>query len=169
MMSERLDGRLDEQQAARLDEHLETCEECQIEWENLQALDQLLRSVPMAEAPVRVRVQVMARLSRRDQARRAIAGGTTLTLGAVALVLLGLAPVLLGLLGTTGILPALANGGPVTAIQFFSFVESVGQALLVVVEALALPLLGLALAGLLLAVVLNGLWIGAARRVRGSR
>ena len=166
MMSMRLDGRLDNAEIALLEDHLTGCNACQAEWRKLQALDSLLVSAPMAQPPVRLRVQVMARLSRREQARRALIGGATLTLGTVALALLALAPALLGLLNATGIAPALIVGGPETVAQLMTFLGTIGRALLVLIEKFALPLASLAMCSLVVALALNSLWMGAVRRLR---
>lgn len=169
MMSERLDDRLDSVEIALLDEHLAACDVCQAEWRRLQALDTLFASAPMVQPPVRMRVQVMARLNRRDQARRVIVGGTALMLGTVALALLALAPLLLDLLEATGVLPALLSGGPATAVSLLAFVGSAGRALLALLETAAIPLAFLGMCGLAMVLTLNGLWIGALRRVRVTR
>lgn len=169
MMSERLDDRLNSAEIALLDEHLAACGVCQAEWQGLQALDTLFASAPMVQPPVRMRVRVMARLDRRNQARRAIVGGTALTLGTVALALLAMAPLLLGLLDATGVLPALLSGGPATAASLLAFVGSAGRALMALLETVAIPLAFLGLCGLAMALTLNGLWIGAVRRVRATR
>ncbi|MEE8390587.1 MAG: zf-HC2 domain-containing protein [Anaerolineae bacterium] len=166
MMSMQLDGRLDDAEITLLEDHLTGCSECQAEWRSLRALDSLLFSAPMVHPPVRMRVQVMTRLSRRDQARRAIIGGTALTLGTVALALLALAPVLFGLLNATGIAPALIVGGPETVAQLMTFLGTIGRALLVLIEKFALPLASLGMCSLLTALALNSLWMGAVRRLR---
>ncbi len=168
MMSARLDGRLDNTEVALLKDHLAGCSACQAEWHRLQALDSLLASAPMMHAPVRLRVHVMARLNRREQARRAIIGGTALALGTVALALLALAPILLGLLDTTGIAPALVSGGPETIVQLLALLGAVSRALLVLAEKFAVPLTFLGLFSLAMALVLNSLWIGAVRRLRAA-
>jgi len=168
MMSARLDGRLDSTEVTLLEDHLVECGACQAEWHRLQALDGLLASAPMVRAPVRLRVQVMARLSRREKARRAIIGGTALTLGTVALALLALAPLLLGLLDVTGIAPALISGGPETIAQLLAVMGTVGRALLVLAEKFAAPLAFLGLFSLTLALALNRLWIGAVRYLRAA-
>ncbi len=169
MMSERLDDRLDSADSALLDEHIAACGACQAEWRSLQALDTLFSSAPMAQPPLRVRVQVMTRLARRDQARRAVAGGATLMLGTVSLALLALAPIFLGFLDATGILPTLISGGPPTVVQLLAFLGSAGRVLLALTKTAAVPLAFLSLCGLTMTLVLNGLWIGALRRVRATR
>jgi len=169
MMSEWLDDRLDDAEVAVLEDHLSRCSECQAEWSRLQALDTLLSAAAMVRPPVRMRVQVMARLSRRDQARRAIIGGTALGLGTVALAFLALAPVIVGLLDATGVAPALISGGPATIAQLLSFTGAIGRALLVLAETFAVPLAFLSLCSLALALALNRLWLGAVRRLHTAR
>jgi anti-sigma factor RsiW len=169
MMSMRLDGRLDSTEIALLEDHMAQCKACQAEWQRLQALDRLFSSASMAPAPVRVRVQVMTRLERRDQARRAIIGGTTLTLGTVALILLLAAPALFGLLNAAGIAPALVYGGPQTLAHLLGAGEAMGDTLFTLADRLVVPLAVAGLCGLVTALTLNGLWIGVIRRLRSSR
>jgi predicted anti-sigma-YlaC factor YlaD len=169
MMSVRLDGRLDDADSALLDEHMAGCEECQGEWERVQAIDRLLSAAPVVQAPVRVRVQVMTRLERRDKARRALVGGTALTLGTVALAVLAVSPLLLGLLNVTGIAPALIHGGPKTVSQLVGYGGTMGRTCIGMVDSLVIPLVAIGLCGLVSALVLNGIWIGAMRRLRAPR
>jgi predicted anti-sigma-YlaC factor YlaD len=169
MMSLRLDGRLDSAEGALLNDHLAECEACRAEWQSLQALDSLLASAATIAAPIRVRVQVMTRLERRDKARRAIIGGTTLALGSVALALLLVAPVLLGLLDAVGIAPALIRGGPTTLLHLLGAGETLGRTYIGLIGSLIIPLAILGLCGVTMALALNGLWIGAMRRLRASR
>jgi predicted anti-sigma-YlaC factor YlaD len=169
MMSLRLDGCLGDTEVALLDAHLAECEVCQAEWQRLQALDSLLTSAVMIEAPVRVRVQVMTRLERRDKARRVIIGGTALSLGTVALALLMLAPILVGLLDAIGIAPALIRGGPTTLLHLLGTGETLGRTYIGLIGSLVIPLAILGLCSMTAALALNGLWIGAIRRLRASR
>jgi len=169
MMSARLDGRLDHTTAGLLDDHLATCRACRAEWRRLQALDRLLTSAPMAQAPVRLRVQVMTRLNRREQARRAIIGGTALALGTVALALLALAPLLVGLLDAAGIAPALISAGPQTLAQLLVSLGTTGRAFLLLIEKFAVPLAFLGTCSLALALALNSLWVKAVRYSRSTR
>ncbi len=166
MMSMRLDERLDSAEIALLDEHLTGCSACSTEWHSLQTLDGLLFSAAMMQPSVRMRVQVMTRLNRREQARRAIIGGTTLTLGTVALALLALAPAILGLLNATGIAPALIAGGPETLAQMMTFMSTIGRALLVLIQKFALPLSSVGMCSLIAALALNSVWVGAVHRLR---
>jgi anti-sigma factor RsiW len=169
MMSMRLDGRLDSAEIALLEDHVAQCETCQAEWHKLQTLDRLLSSAPMVQSPVRVRVQVMTRLGRRDQARRVIVGGTVLTLGTVALALLLVAPGLFGLLDVLGIAPALIYGGPQAISHLLGAGETMGRTAVGLLGEIAIPLAVLALCGMVSALVLNGVWIGAMRRLHASR
>ena len=168
MMSARLDNRLDDAEIALLEDHLAGCRACQAEWQKLQALDLLLASAPMVRPPVRMRVQVMARLNRRDQARRAIFGGTTLGLGTVALALLAFAPAILGLLEAAGVAPALITGGPATVAQLVTFTRTIGRVLLVLADKFLVPLAFLSLCSLIVALALNRLWLGAVRHLRAT-
>jgi predicted anti-sigma-YlaC factor YlaD len=166
MMSLRLDGRLDSVESTLLDEHLAECNACQTEWQRLQALHCMLAAAPVVPAPVRVRVNVMVRLSRRDQARRAIVGGTALALGTVTLALIMLAPAILGVLSTTGIGPALFNGGPETAVHVLGAWETLGRTMMVLCKNAIVPLAFVGLCGLATVLALSGLWIGLVRRMR---
>lgn len=168
MMSARLDGRLDSGDIARMEEHLAACSACHVEWCRMQALDHLLASAPMVRAPAHLRRLVLARLGRRERARRAIAGGAALALGTAALALLALAPALLELLDATGVAPALVSGGPETMAQLLAFADTLGRALLVTAQGIATPLAFLSLCSLAVALALNRLWIGAVRRLQVS-
>ena len=169
MMSRRLDGRVDGTEDVLLEEHVATCGVCHDEWRALQVFDRLLTSAPMVSAPVYLRAHIIARLDRRQQARRAIIGGATLALGITALALLVLAPVLPGLLGVQGMLPALVRGGPETIAQLLALLGTAGRTMLVLVEQFAVPLAFASLCGLMMIMMLNGLLIGAVRRLRATR
>lgn len=168
-MSARLDGRLDGTEAAALEKHLASCNACQTEWARMQAVHQLLVAAPMAQAPVRVRVYVMTRLSRRDRARRAIIGGTALSLGSIAVGAIILAPLMLGVLRVTGVAPALAAGGPTTLSHILGAWETMGRTLGLLARQFAVPLISLSLCMLAGALMVNCLWIGAVRQLRASR
>jgi hypothetical protein len=111
----------------------------------------------------------MARIHRREQARRAIVGGLTLALGATVVALLTLVPIALGLLGNLGVAPALLIGGVETVTQLLTLVDGLGRVLLVLLDQFAVPLAVLASGSLLLAAALNGLWIGTMRKLRAAR
>ncbi|MGD2176424.1 MAG: anti-sigma factor [Anaerolineae bacterium] len=165
MMSARLDGTLGRTEVARLEDHLAMCSACRVEWQRVRALDRLLRSVPMHQAPLGLRAQVMTRIDRREQARRAIIGGLTLVLGTATLALLLLAPFALGLLSNLGIAPTLLVGGLETVTQLLVLVDALGRMLFVLLDQFALPLAVLSLCSLVVALALNGLWIRTVRRL----
>ena len=165
MMSARLDGYLDRTEVAHLEDHLAVCSACRVEWQKMQVLDRLFRSVPMSQAPLGLRAQVIARIDRREQARRAIVGGLTLVLGTTTLALLLLAPFALGLLNNLGIAPALLVGGVETVTQLLVLVDALGRLLFVLLDQFALPLTVLSLGSLLVALALNGLWIRTVRKL----
>jgi anti-sigma factor (TIGR02949 family) len=166
MMSARLDGTLDRTGFARLEDHLATCSACRVEWQRMQAVDRLFRSASTRQAPLGLRTQVMARIDRREQARRAIVGGLTLALGTATLALLLLAPFALDLLNNLGIAPTLLVGGLETAAQFLVLIDALGRTVLVLMDQFALPLAVLSLGSLIVALALNGLWIRTVRRLR---
>jgi anti-sigma factor RsiW len=165
----RLDGYLDRTELGRLEDHLATCAVCGVEWQKMEALDRLFRSVPMKPAPVGLRTQVMARIERREQARRAIIGGLTLVLGTATLALLLVAPFALGLLSNAGIAPALLVGGVETVTQLLGLVDGLGRMVFVLLDQFARPLAVLSLGSLLVALALNGLWIRTVRRLSVAR
>jgi len=169
LMSQRLDDQLSAQGGGRLEDHLATCSACQAEWRRMQALDRLFRSAPMVQAPPHLSAQVVARISRRKQAQRAIIGGAALTLGTIAVALLVLVPAFLGLLDGLGVAPALISGGPETLVQIFALLSALVRVLLVLLEHFGRPLAILGLGSLMVALALNGLWIGALRRLRVAR
>lgn len=168
-MSARLDNGLDKDEEALLEAHVAECELCQAEWAILQQLDSLLSSAPMLPAPIRLRVQVMSRLGRRDEARRGVIGGLTLALGTVALVLLLIAPAVSGLLTAAGVAPALVIGGPETVGSMLPLLGAVARTVLVLARMLAIPLAVVSLCGVTLALAANGIWIGLVRHVAKPR
>jgi hypothetical protein len=107
----------------------------------------------------------VARIDRREQARRTIFGGLTLVLGTATLALLLLAPFALGLLNNLGIAPALLVGGRETVTQLLVLVDALGRMLFVLLDQFAMPLAAFSLGSLLVALALNGLWIRTVRRL----
>jgi len=120
----------------------------------------------MVQAPVGLHAKVMARIKRRERARRVLTGGVALALGSVALSVLVFAPALLGLLSKLNLAPALISGGPQTLTQLLALLQALARALLVLWDQLAIPLALLVLMSLALALALNMLWIGTMRRLR---
>lgn len=169
MMSARLDNRLGEAGVLLLDEHMALCDSCLADWRALTALDRLLGTAPMMTAPTHLRLQVMARLDRRGQARQALVGSLTLALGTVALTLLLVAPLFPTLLGFRTALPALARGGPATVGQLLVLLETAGRTALVFVERFAVPLAAVLLFALAVMLALNGLCIRMLRHARTAR
>ena len=169
MMSARLDGSLDPTEMSRLRDHMASCAACQVEWEKMEALDQLFKSAPMRDAPPYLRIRVTSRIERRDRARRAIVGGMALALGTATLTVLVLAPFALGLLDNLGFGPALVVGGMETVTQLLVLLNALSRALIVLLDQFARPLAILGIGSLLMALVLNGLWIVTIRRLRVVR
>lgn len=169
LMAARLDGRLDQAEATKLDEHLAMCGMCRAEWQSMSALDQLFKSASSRSAPAYLRAQVMTRIHRREQVRRGILGGLALALGATAVALLAFVPVALDLLQNVGIGPTLVIGGVETIIQLLALVDALSRTLFVLLEQFAGPLAILGLASLVVALALNGLWVVTMRRLSTAR
>lgn len=169
MISARLDSCLDPSERLRLEHHLASCTACRVEWERMEALDQLFRSAAMEEAPSRLHIRVTSRIQRREQARRAVIGGFTLMAGAATLALLLVLPLALGLLGNLGIGPALIRGGLETFTQLLALFDALSRTFFVLLDQFALPLAILSAGCLLIAAVLNGIWIVLVRKLYGAR
>lgn len=169
IMPARLDDSLSGAEAARLEDHLAVCSACRAEWERMQAVDRLLGSAVTVQAPTNLRARVMARIARREQARRAILGGTALVLGTSALGLLVLTPLILGLLENIGLAPALISGGPQTVVQLLALLSALSHTVLALLDQFAGPLAVLGLCSLLIALVLNAVLVGTMRRLRPAR
>jgi hypothetical protein len=107
----------------------------------------------------------MARIDRREQARRVITGGLALVLGTATVALLLLTPFALGLLNNLDVVPALIVGGSETAAQLLLLVDAAGRMLFVLLDRFAQPLAVLSLCSLLVALALNGLLIRTVRRL----
>jgi len=81
------------------------------------------------------------------------------------LALLGLIPLAFGLLSNMGAVPALLVGGIETVVQLVTTLDAVARVLFVLADQIAVPLAVVSLASLFVALVLNGLWIAAMRRL----
>jgi len=165
MMSERLDDQLDGAEIAAMNEHLMTCACCQAEWDSMQALDALFAEAQEVPAPCHFQAAVMERIRRRERARRTITTGLMLALGAAAIGLLMLSPLLLWTLNTQSLLPVLIAGGPETVSLILSYMVSLGRIAVVLLEQFAVPLGLAATTCLMAALVLNCILFGALRRV----
>ncbi len=169
LMAARLDGHLDQAEILELEDHLAACRTCRAEWQRMSAVDQLFKSAPSRSAPAHLHAQVMTRIHRRDQARRAIVGGLALALGATAVALLAFVPLALEVVENAGIAPALLVGGIETVTQLVVILNALSRALCVLLDQFAGPLAILSLGSLLTALALNGLWILTMRRLRIAR
>lgn len=169
MMSARLDGHLDRTEMSRLRDHMASCGTCRAEWHKMEALDQLFRSAPVWDAPPYLHMRVMSRIGRRERARRAIVGGVALVIGTATLALLVLVPFALGLLDNLGIGPAMVMGGLETITQLVLLFDVLSRTLLILLDQFAVPLALLGAVSLLMALMLNGLWIVTIRRLHVVR
>ena len=169
MMSARLDGRLASAAGDALEDHLAACSSCRGERDALWSVDQFLAAAPMVAAPADLRIRVLARVERRQRARQALVGGVTLAMGTAALALLTLAPVLLGLMNASSILPMWEGGGREAVGLVISLLGTAARTGAVLLRAFALPVTGVAFCVLVLTVMLNGLWLGALYRLRVAR
>jgi hypothetical protein len=140
-----------------------------VEWQKMEALDQLFLSVPMQDAPPHLYVRVTSRIERREQARRAIVGGMALAVGTATLALMVVVPFALGLLDNLGIGPALLMGGLETITQLVLLFDVLSRTLLILLDQFAFHLALLGAGSLLIAVMFNGLWIVTIRKLRVAR
>lgn len=105
-MMDALDGTLEATHSQRLTAHLETCRECRLRWEALNALEVRLASPQMLFPAPGFVERFETRLVRYETQRRTLVGGLILLGAAAALCLLAV--------------PSLLNGrGPVEAYSAF--------------------------------------------------
>ncbi len=166
MMSARLDGRLSGAESEVLDSHLAACSKCRAEWRALLSVDQFLASPPLSPAPGYLRSRVMARVERRQWARRVAVGGAALALGTVVLAMLTLAPVLLGLTNAGSALNTLLIVGGEAVAQAAALIGTAARTGAVLLRAFALPTAGFAVCAMIAAAFLTALWIGTLHRLR---
>jgi len=166
LMMARLDVPMDPKEDGALEQHLIDCGVCRLEWQRVRAVDNLFSSAAVRQAPSHLRPQVMRRIDRREQARRAVVGGIALVMGAATLAALILMPIGLGLFASLGAAPALLAGAGQTLAQLFVLFTGVTRVLLTLLDQFALPLGALALCSVFAALILNGLWIVTLRRLR---
>jgi predicted anti-sigma-YlaC factor YlaD len=95
-MMEALEGELATRDHRRLMAHLETCAGCRVEWEALNALEQMLVCPPMASPAPGFASRVEARLVRYEAQRRTLVGGLILLGAAAALCLMAVPSLLNG-------------------------------------------------------------------------
>jgi predicted anti-sigma-YlaC factor YlaD len=169
MMSARLDERLTTIEDQALGGHLVLCSSCRGEWEALSAVDRFLSAAPVVAAPMDLHVRVLARLERRKRVRQALIGGSALSLGTLLLALLTFSPVVGWLVGAGSLLPMWRAGGPQAIGQVVSWLATAARTGAVLLRAFALPIVGVAACIVVLAGILNGLWIGALYRLQPTR
>lgn len=169
MMSARLDGHIDQKEASRLRDHMASCGPCQIKWQKMEALDRLLRSAPIWDAPPHLHIRVTSRIERRERARRTVVGGTALVVGVTTLALLVFVPFALGLLDNLGIGPALVTGGLETITQLLVLFHALSRTLAILLDQFTVPLAILGAGSLLMALTLSGLWVVTIRKLRVVR
>jgi hypothetical protein len=166
MVSEWLDGQLDAAEYGVLEGHVAGCHRCQADLEAFQSLDRLFASAPLMPAPADLRVRTMARLNRRGEVRRAVVGGLALALSATALGLLLLAPLLINCFGFQDLWPVISRGGPQTLQRILTLLSALGRATVAMIRNLAAPLVWMTAYGLVLALLLNTLWLRILRKVQ---
>jgi len=169
MMSARLDERLTTTEDEALGGHLASCSSCRGEWEALSSVDRFLSAAPVVAAPMDLHVSVLARLERRRRVRQALIGGSALSLGALLLALLTFSPLLVWLVGAGSLLPMWQAGGRAALAQMVSLLGTAARTSAVLLRAFALPIVGVAACVVVLAGILNGLWIGALYRLQPTR
>jgi predicted anti-sigma-YlaC factor YlaD len=98
-LSLRLDGLIEREQSARLQEHLASCEACRAEWEAMQGVSSVLQAASVVAPPLNFTANVALRLQQRQARRRRVRGGIGLMVGSVGLW--GLAAAILALLFLT--------------------------------------------------------------------
>ena len=165
-MMQTLDGEPDPAGQAALEDHLSRCTDCRVEWERLQALEQLLRQDPMVQPPAGFAGRVMAHLDRRRRVRRVALGGLALGLGTVVAVGLLIGPSLALLPSLPSELAALFEAGKVLLPCLGEAALTFLNSLWVTASALIVPAVPLALCGLILALTANLVWLGLIRRLQ---
>ena len=165
-MMQALDGELDPQGQASLAAHLAGCADCQAAWDDLQAVDRVLREAPMVAPPAGFASRVMARVDRRRRVRRSVLGGLLLLGGTALASLLALAPTIWRLPGLVGDPLTLLSSISLLTARLADTVGTMAQSLLVTLGAMALSLVPLALCGLVLALIAGFLWLNVVRRLQ---
>jgi len=169
MLQEHLDGRLDASDQDLLEAHVAVCEACQAIERDLRSLHAAFGRADTAAPPPGFHALVMARVRRREQARRAVVGGVTLSLGVVALLMLLAVPLLTGLIDCQRIMPALLIGGPETVRRLTSFWGLMVRTSVALLTQLAAPLATLGAFSLIVAILANCLLYRTLRRVYSTR
>ena len=80
-----LDELLDQEQAARLQDHLAACEGCRAEWEAMRRVSSLLETEPSFAPAPDFTARVVLRLQQRDARRRRVRSTLGVLMGSVGL------------------------------------------------------------------------------------
>ncbi|MBN1402350.1 MAG: zf-HC2 domain-containing protein [Anaerolineae bacterium] len=118
-MSLQLDGLLSPKEALALEQHVETCDDCWLEWQQLRAVSVLFEQVALEPAPAEFTAQVMARVRRRSRWLSFVRG--------VALMLLGLAILLAVAWAPLAALSGIFSESPAVLRALVSLVTSVAN------------------------------------------
>lgn len=161
-MMQAIDGELTPQEVTRMEEHIHHCPDCQEEWEQLQALEHLLRRAPLQRPPAGFTGRLMARIDRRRRARRAVAGSLALALGTLVIAALLLGPALTFLSS----LASVAEPCILLLLRLSEGLVILVESLLLTANALFIPVAFLAVCGLGTALFANLAWLAVIRRLR---
>jgi hypothetical protein len=85
LMSLSLDGLLDDKGERQLQDHLDSCSQCQAEWVAMQQVSALLESDPMVGPPLGFAVRVERKLEEKTKMRRRAFGGIAVLTGSLSL------------------------------------------------------------------------------------
>ncbi len=163
-MMKALDGELPDEERRVLEAHLEVCDHCRVQWEQLQAAEAVLCSAPILSPPPGFVGRVMAQVDRRRARRRAFFGSLALAAGTALVLFIGFLPILWMLPGWAGFLVALSHSGDVLLSHMFGAVRLLLNSLSLLAGAFVIRTLPLALCSLMTALLLGGLWWGLLRR-----
>lgn len=165
-MMQALDGALDPAAQSSLEEHLIHCADCQMEWEQLQAVEQLFGSAPMARPQTGFTERVLAHLDPRRRIRRTVLGGLALAGGWVAALVLALIPAPWAASYLAASFPPFSNALNLLTMRLADAAGVLLKSVALTIEALARPLVPVAVCGLILAFSANLLWLSLIRRLQ---
>lgn len=163
-MTMALDGELPEEERRVLKAHLEVCDRCRVQWEQLQAAEEVLRRAPILSPPPGFVGRVMAQVDRRRARRRAFFGSLALAAGTALVLFIGFLPILWRLPGWASFLVALSHSGNVLLSHLLGAARLLLNSLGLLAGALVIRTLPLALCSLMTALLLGGLWWALLRR-----
>ncbi len=99
LMSLALDGLLSSRDREYLEQHLESCSACRLEWDSMQQVSALLDQSPMIGPPLGFATRVGRRLAEKSRQRRRVFRGVAILTGSLSLVGATMAAVLMIVLG----------------------------------------------------------------------